>query len=290
MNDKYKMKKLFVLVFALIVTISGFFEFVYIPAIDLSMATFNVKGFTAVIFGAYIYYYSIVTKKKIPLYISILLVFFGYLYNFYTISKNDAALLLFGVGCYMYYISSIPFIISLFFPIKLDPEYEENLVTNNIQEQKNNLQNVEGDYLLGSYISGFKERNIEFKSPTIFISKANINDLFVNIKNSDEIIIDYNSIEKIIISKSTIVNFKNEKPQDYSMETEYLALMLAGPYGGLLALGLPQKKASSKVNLNNYYKIEIFYKEINEDKRVVFQTYEEPYQFFDKYKDKLEIK
>ena len=166
-----------------------------------------------------------------------------------------------------------------------------NLFSSN-KEETVEESTQEGSFIVCSYLTGIKNAPEIYKNPAVLTIKNDTNSLFINIKaqNDIQITIDDTNIKSIIVSKSMIVNHDDGKIVDYTGETQYLAALLMGPFGPIVGEKLAKSgRVNVKADVNAIYKIEIFYTD-TEDKRLVFQTRENPNDFFQKYSSILTIK
>ena len=283
------MKKVLAIIYVVILIISGILAFYEVPELNIVLSTYQIKGAYVVICTSLVYAFSVFTNKKTATFISLILTVFGYGYTIYTIDKLDMSLSEFSIGCYLYFGAIIALVLSLVIPN--DSLENSDVNTTNSDEQLEQIQ-TEGSYILCSYVSGVKNVTDIYKSPSVLIIKPDTNALSINIKAPEEIkfLINDTNIQKIVLTKTMIVNYSESKLEDYTVETQYLASVLAGSFGALIGEKIAKNNGrDSKVNLNANYKIEILYTE-GEEKRLVFQTRENPTDFFEKYKNIMEIK
>ncbi len=287
--EKYNYKIVIAILFIVVLSFSAFNKFIDISVNNksLSMDMMEVKGVVPAISMAIIYVYSLFAKKKKAYYISILLIICSYGYTLYAYLNLSKVMNImpefiadhtqFGEGLRLYIVSFILFIIDIFVP------NSDEIITKSKTEKIEESLNIENHYILANYIYGLANRSDLYnKLSAIVITDAKTLEIILNIESENQ--------EKIIINQSDIVNIncksglitkENLKMEDYDVKKYVRDFAL---FGGQAAMLIGTIRGD---RIKDYYKVEntkiyefcLIYKKDNENKKIMFQTRENPTEF-----------
>lgn len=241
----------------------------------------NIPSFIWLEEALVFYTFFFFTNKKILYYIFSALMLILYflttltIYKFY-LADSTARI---GIGLYFYSISIIMFLSSFFIKKEINKpqkNVQKEIISDNIDVQK--------EYLLSTYIYGFESNeNISKKMCAVIKEESNIlRFVITNKEKVIEFIVNPNEIETITISKRILMNQKEVKHEDNSIENMMLAQFLLGTTGPLVSQ-LPmfqQMQNYTKYSYDSVYEISIVKKAKTNNRTILVYTNNNPSDFF----------
>ena len=167
-------KKFFSIIFVTLIVMAGIKKFVNINSI-VYLSTSEVKGYTLVFFGSFFFIYSIFTNKKLVYYLSLIFIFIGFLYTFYTLHNVYDETVTLELGFYLYLISFILFIVTILIKDKNKEEQDVQIIKEN---------SLNDNYVMGTYLFGLNKKEFSNKPCAV-----------TNIKGTKDILIILTSTE-----------------------------------------------------------------------------------------------
>ncbi len=259
----------------------------------MSLDMMEIKG-ASLTMGLSIFYLVLVyQKKKIPTLILSIILFGLFGYTFYVFINFDSLVSIssqyiidqthYGQGFYLYIASFIIFILSTVIPFK-KTKTEKNKLVEQVESE-----NMEDQYILANYIYGLEKRADLFKKLSVIIAKSEETDLKIRIDSpqNDRLSIPKQNILKIDIKQAVI-------PQEVMTtinESELLRLIsIYGDYDSQVTHAARMAYSIRGDRITSYYKmvntsvydITITYKDNEIEKKLMFQTKENPNEFLEK--------
>ena len=275
------------LIFAFIIwlLISGTQPFIRIPLINLELTTYEIKGFKIVLVGMMFYLHAFYTKKKWSLLLANIACVFGYAYTIYSlitsfsnIDNASAELLKFDLGAYMYLLSFCFFIISDISSIK-------RILFSNKKEMNDNTYLISNHlhYLLANYVYGLEKSGDLYNKLTILSFSEEATQLQIDIESSQfgSIIIPINSITNMSAKNTLVVKEVSPPIENNEMANSLLLTALFGTWGPMISESKLLKDIGdyNKTKMENIFELEINYIVDNQNKKLLFQTKQNPQKF-----------
>ena len=289
MEENGNFKKAFVFAAYAALIFSGIFKFVIIDN-QVSVTTFEVKGFL-IVFGFFIpLIYAISTKKKPIMYIAYLIIFGGYIYSFYSLHSIYDDTVKLDMGFYIYCLSAIITLISLFIP-----SLSNNKVVRTTEENKDlednilkKVSNQANNYIFGKYLYGITDKTEYSSHRCALATMPNSSNLIVILMadNTAKFEINYTQIEKISVKRSLAIHKRDEDPNKNNIEDRAISYALGGSLGLIVSDNADNRDAMGKENYEESYIAEIMYKENGISKKAVIILDKNPDNFFQVF-DKL---
>ena len=273
-------KKYFFIVNAVLITTLLIFE-IAPPYKDMHLIFIKLFTYHLLLIALYFYtFYTIKSNKRRI--IAAILTFVLYLVNFYVIFNIYLLVKDVKIGVYLFGISFILFIISLFIKEEKEDPNKKEIETMN--------KNVNNYFIIGEYVTGIKaDIKTKLCSLTNMENNQGIKILFPN--NDNVISYDFlkTDINSITVSRRTILS-ETQNINKNDADSRLLVAALFGIYGTFLAQSGIFKSVDdyNKVNIKDIYQIEINYyynKEENKKGTIIINTKESPKTFFSNYSD-----
>lgn len=288
-------KKLLLVIVALVIFIVALFQkFIIFLGISGEVAktydTFGIKGTIFVEIGIIVIIYGYLKRNTIGSIIGYLLSLGGYSYTFFTLFKllnsgvngkkfTDILTPVYGLGFYLYILSAVILIISIF--IKNN--------TDDVDKSNYNIEGIDKDsFILCNMILGIKE--IPFNS-LVLLKKVD-NALSIDFHNGDNVsshTIPLDSIIDMSISEDLSVSHGDLLTSNVTSANTLLSYsLLAGhPLAAMGANALLDNLTADyeKTDVKTWFIITIKYKQNEEELEIRFKTSKNPKSFVDKFKN-----
>lgn len=297
MKNKKNISLYVSIIFIISLIASGAKKFITVE--DVSLYSFEVKGFKIALAAGVFLVYSLVTKRKALSIISILIAFLGYFYTGYSLffSGLTSLNISYGLGFYLYFasffflgISSIVFLLTLLNKEKVDDK------SIHVDDSLENISNIQGKYILANYIMGISKRPDLYEKISVIVSSPETNNLGIVIGSDPpvDLTIPYNDIVSICINGRVIMNnVKKEIKDDYTANV----LLLLTLTNNLLVTQIVAKSGLmsdlsnyDKIKYDTLYEIEITYMENGVSNKLLFHSKINPNEFFKNFSEKIVYK
>ena len=273
--------------FIISLVISGAQEFISIKIANISLITYQIKGFKIVLLGMIFFIYSHFTKKKWSTLLANLICVFGYSYTLLTLVKSLANLasgakefVSYELGFYMYLISCFLFLLSDALMIK---DYFLTRKKENI-EQPREVPN-DSHYLLANYVYGIEKSGNLYNKLAVLSFLENSNEIQIDINANDfkSLKIPLNNITAIQIKPGLILKEERPEVENNEVANQLLLTALVGAWGPLISQSkiLQDIKDYNKTRIETGFEVEVYYTEDNQSKKLLFQTKNDPKIFVD---------
>lgn len=152
---------MFSIVFGIVILIAGMENFVNISSV-VTLLTSKVKGYTLVLFSTFFLVYSLFANKKLVYYLSLIFIFIGFVYTFYTLYNVYDETVKLELGFYLYLIGFILFIITALIKDKNKEEQDVQIIEEN---------SLDDNYVMGTYLFGLNKKNFQINHVQLLILK-----------------------------------------------------------------------------------------------------------------------
>lgn len=300
--SKYDWKKICAVVFMIILLYSVSTKFVTLTGdniVLLDMYMFEVSSVQLTLSFAIIYLYSIFTDKKKLSYLVLFLLFVSFIYSAYiyfnieTVVSNMSEQTIvyiknhtkYGEGIVFYCISFIILIINVFLPGKKKTRNETQTFNNEI----NNSCAINDNYIFATYIYGIEKCPSLYNKLSVLIDDDTSGILNININieaEKPEIISIPKKDIKDIKYKLSIISKEVMSEKVYGPAEHVRDIALFGGPTFLIIKCIKGDKIKDyyKMKSTQVYDITIIYCEDNEEKKIMFQTKENPNKFLNNIK------
>lgn len=273
--------------FIISLVISGTQEFISIKIANISLITYQIKGFKIVLLGMIFFIYSHFTKKKWSTLLANLICVFGYSYTLLTLLKSLANLasgakefVSYELGFYMYLISCFLFLLSDALMIK---DYFLTRKKENIEQPREDSN--DSHYLLANYVYGIEKSGNLYNKLAVLSFLENSNEIQIDINANDfkSLKIPLNNITAIQIKPGLILKEERPEVENNEVANQLLLTALVGAWGPLISQSkiLQDIKDYNKTRIETGFEVEVYYTEDNQSKKLLFQTKNDPKIFVD---------
>ena len=272
------LKKVFSIVFGIVILISGMENFVNISSV-VTLLTSEVKGYTLVLFSTFFLVYSLFANKKLVYYLSLIFIFIGFVYTFYTLYNVYDETVTLELGLYLYLIGFILFIITALIKDKNKEEQNVQIIEEN---------SLDDNYVMGTYLFGLNKKEFSNK-PCAVTNIKDTKDMLIILTSTETLKIEvkYEQINKIVVKKNVSMKSGNQFVEDDTVSKTLLATALIGVWGPVIAQSI-DTTGHNKVKYQTSYLVEIYYNELDEEKKVLLETPKNPDSFFKVFDDKYQ--
>lgn len=294
---KYNLKKIFAVFFMILLLYSCSTKFVTITVdneVWLDKYMFEVLGVQATVVSAVIYLYSLFSKKKKVTYIALVLLIASFAYSAYTyysvetvVSDMSETVITYikngthyGEGVLFYIISYVLLIIDVFLPGENGFKKVNKMLNAEIED----TLGIKDRYILATYIFGLEKRPDLFHKLSVVIDENATESININI-NIDSEKPDIISIPKKDIKdityKAGIISKETMSTSNYGPVENIRDIALFGGVGGAFISSIKGDKIKDyyKMESTKVYDITIVYNANGEEKKIMFQTKEDPTNF-----------
>ena len=273
--------------FIISLVISGTQEFISIKIANISLITYQIKGFKIVLLGMIFFIYSHFTKKKWSTLLANLICVFGYSYTLLTLLKSLANLasgakefVSYELGFYMYLISCFLFLLSDALMIK---DYFLTRKKENFEQPREDSN--DSHYLLANYVYGIEKSGNLYNKLAVLSFLENSNEIQIDINANDfkSLKIPLNNITAIQIKPGLILKEERPEVENNEVANQLLLTALVGAWGPLISQSkiLQDIKDYNKTRIETGFEVEVYYTEDNQSKKLLFQTKNDPKIFVD---------